>query len=61
MTSTDSPIVLIVDNDAHMHAVRPHPSKMGDLRPKSFMPRDLLPHRLPECPGRLILHDWHRE
>lgn len=56
MTSTDTPTVFIVDDDARMRAAMQRLLKSVGLHSESFAtPRDFLQHKLPDGPTCLIL------
>lgn len=56
MTSADSPIVLIIDDDARMRAATERLLKTVGLHFESFAtPEDFLQRRLPDCPSCLVL------
>jgi FixJ family two-component response regulator len=56
MTSTDSPIVFIVDDDARMRAAMQRLLRTVDLPSESFAtPEEFLRHRLPNRPSCLLL------
>lgn len=56
MTSTDPPIVFIVEDDGRMRAAIQRLLKTVGLRSESFAtPEDFLQHKLPHGPGCLIL------
>ena len=56
MTSADSPIVLIVDDDARMSAALQRLLKTVGLHSESFAaPEDFLRHKLPNAPSCLVL------
>jgi FixJ family two-component response regulator len=56
MTSVDSPIVLIVDDDTRMSAAMQRLLKTVGLRSESFTsPEDFLRHERPNCPNCLVL------
>lgn len=56
MTSADSPIVLVVDDDTRMRAATQRLLKSVGLRSESFAtPEDFLRHKLPSGPSCLLL------
>ena len=56
MTSTDSPIVFIVDDDNRMRAAMQRLLKTVGLSSESFAtPEDFLRHKLPDGPSCLLL------
>ena len=56
MTSPESPIVLIVDDDTRMRAAMQRLLKTVGLRSESFAtPEDFLRHKLPNAPSCLVL------
>lgn len=56
MTSADSPIVLIVDDDTRMRAAMQRLLKTVDLHSESFgRPEDFLRYKLPKSPCCLVL------
>ena len=56
MTSADSPIVFIVDDDAAMRAAMQRLLKTVGLHSEPFAtPEDFLRHKLPNCPSCLLL------
>ena len=56
MTSADSPVVLIVDDDARMRAAMQRLLKAVGLHSESFgAPEDFLRHKLPNGPSCLVL------
>jgi FixJ family two-component response regulator len=56
MTSADSPVVLIVDDDPRMRAAMQRLLKTVGLQSEAFAtPEDFLRHRLPSVPSCLVL------